>query len=316
MRAVVLSAFGGPERLEIQAVPKPVPGPGEVLIRIHAAGVNPVDAQNRADGTWAGLELPAVLGSDFSGVIEELGHGVTGWGIGDAVFGVSPFRDTRRGTYAEYHVTRPELMSLKPRSLDHVQAAAVPLAACTAYETVHERLAVRADEWLLIHGAAGGVGSFAVQLARSVGARVLAVASSRHHNLLGDLGADVCIDYESEDVAGAVRSHARGPVDAVADFVGTGTLSRSLPLLREHGRAATIVSFDGDFDLAIDLNITLHGVLLEPANPSALQVIAAQAARGLIRPVVSQVLSLEQASDAHRMLEAGHMQGKVVLCVR
>ena len=114
---------------------------------------------------------------------------------------------------------------------------------------------------------------------------------------------------------GAVKRHARGPVDAVADFVGRDTLSRSLPALRERGRAATIVSLDGDFDRAIDLNVTLHGVLLEPTNPTLLRAIAAQVEHGLLRPVVSQVLSLEQASDAHRILEAGHMQGKIVLCV-
>ena len=190
MRAVVLKAFGGPEHLRIATAQKPAPGTGEVLIRIHAAGVNPVDAQNREDGTWAELELPAVLGSDFSGVIEELGDGVTGWEVGDAVFGVTPFRNNRRGTYAEYHVITADLINRKPESLDHIQAAATPLAACTAYETVHERLAVRPEEWLLIYGAGGGVGSFAVQIARSAGARVLAVASSRHHDLLRDLGAE------------------------------------------------------------------------------------------------------------------------------
>jgi NADPH2:quinone reductase len=177
-------------------------------------------------------------------------------------------------------------------------------------------LRLQAGEWLLIHGAGGGVGSFAVQIAVCSGVRVLAVASARHHELLGELGAEACVDYADERFDDAVQRITGGEVDAVADFVGGESLSRSLSLLRKRGRAVEIVELRGDLEPLIDRNQELHGVLFDPSDPDPLRAIGADLAAGRLRPIVSEVLALEQAGEAHRRLEAGHRQGKLVLEVR
>jgi NADPH2:quinone reductase len=314
MRAVVYERFGGPEVLELRDWPRPEPEPDQLLVRIHAAGVNPVDAQNRADGAWAGIELPVIPGYDFSGVVEALGDRASDWAVGDEVFGAPPVRVTRSGSYAEYIAVPAELVAAKPKQLSHVEAAAVPIAGCTAYECVR-RLRLEPGERLLVLGAGGGVGSFAVQFATGLGARVLAVASARHHPLLTELGARACVDYTAEDVSEAVARLAGGEVEAIADFVGFGALAASLPLLRERGRAVEIVDLDGDLEPLIDRNQELHGVLFNPANPEPLRAVAAELEARRVRPVVSEVLPLEEAAEAHRLLEAGHRQGKLVLTV-
>ena len=315
MRAIVYERFGGPEVLELRDWPRPEPGNGEVVVAVHAAGVNPVDAQNRADGTWADLEPPVIPGYDFSGVVDAIGEEASNWAVGDEVFGALPVRATRSGSYAEYVAVPANMVAPKPERVSHVEAAAAPVAACTAHEVLR-RLSPRSGEWLLIHGAAGGVGSFAVQIGARAGAKVLAVASARHHELLGELGAEACIDYTKERVDEAVRRIARGEMDAVADLVGGEVLPASLALLRKRGRAAGIVDLEGNLESLIDRNQELHGVLFDPADPGPLRAIAAELAAGRLRSVVSEVLPLERAADAHRLLEAGHRQGKLVLQVR
>jgi NADPH:quinone reductase len=315
MRAVVYERFGGPEVLELRDWPTPEPGPDQVLVRVHAAGVNPTDAQSRADGAWAGIELPMVPGYDFSGVVEALGDEVVDCAVGDEVFGGLPVRFTRSGSYAEYLAVPADIVAPKPERLSHVEAAAVTIAGCTGYECVR-RVRLERGEWLLVLGAGGGVGSVAVQFAAGLGARVLAVASARHHELLAELGAEASIDYTAEDVAEAVPRITGGEVDAIVDFVGEGALAASLPLLRERGRAAEIVDLDGDIEPLIDHNQELHGVLFNPANPEPLRAVAAELEAGRVRPVVSEVLPLEDAAEAHRLLESGHRQGKLVLSVR
>jgi NADPH:quinone reductase len=315
MRAVVYERFGGPEVLELRDWPQPEPAAGELLVAVHAAGVNPVDAENRADGAWAEIQPPVIPGYDFSGVVEALGDGAGDVAVGDEVFGALPVRVTRSGSYAEYVAVSGEIVALKPDRLSHAEAAAAPVAACTAYESLR-RLRLEAGEWLFVHGAGGGVGTFAVQIATAMGARVLAVASARHHRLLGELGAEACVDYTAEDVGEAVRRIAGGEVDAVADFVGGPALASSLPLLRERGRVVEIVELAGDLELLLDRNQDFHGVLFNPANPEPLRDVAAELAAGQLRPVVSEVLPLERAAEAHRRLEAGHQQGKLVLEVR
>jgi len=252
MRAVVIDRFGPPDVLGVRDVDTPAPGQGEVRVEVHAAGVNPVDAQNRADGEWAGLSLPAILGSDFSGVVDVIGEGVTEWSEGEKVFGLSPFRGSSNGTYAEYHVAAAGSLLRKPGGLTHVEAAAIPLAAATALEVIDRRLAIEDGELVLVHGAGGGVGSFAVQLAAGAGASVIASASERHHELLGRLGADLCLDYRRVDVAEAARERTGRELDAVADFVGGDAIARSLAAMREGGRAASVVSLEGDLEPAID----------------------------------------------------------------
>ena len=178
MRAMVTPQFGGPDLFEERNVERPHLGPGEVQVRVVAAGTNPVDAKFRADGSSAGLEAPIILGLDVSGVVEEVGPGVTDLAPGDEVYYTPEvFGPRSNGSYAEYHVAKADIVTKKPASLSHEEAAAVPLAGGTAYEAIVRRLGVRVGETILIHGGAGGVGSFAVQIAKAAGARILATAS-------------------------------------------------------------------------------------------------------------------------------------------
>jgi NADPH:quinone reductase len=315
MRAIVLEEFGGPEVLHVQSIPIPRPGRGELLVAIHAASTNPVDAGNRTDGAWAGIWPPIVLGSDASGVIEAVGEGVDHFSRGDEVFYMSDFIGNPMGTYAEYQVVDADVVARKPDRLSHIEAAAVPLAAGTAYEVMAHRLAVRAGEWILIHGAAGGVGSYAVQIAAAHGCRVIASASAPRHPTLRKLGAVACIDYRTEDVPSTAQKAAGIELDAVADFVGGDLISRSIRVIRPHGRAATIASFQGDLELLIDRNITLHGVLVRP-NRARLEELRRMLDSGVLHPLIDEVLPLEQVQQAHVRLDSGHGRGKVVLKVR
>jgi NADPH2:quinone reductase len=318
MRAIVFEQFGSPDVLEAREVPLPIPGPGQVRVAVHAAGTNPVDAGNRLDGSWAGIQPPVIPGAEASGVVDALGPDVAQVGPGEEVFYLADFLRQRRGTYAEYHVVDAELLVPKPPGLSHVEAAALPLAAGTAYELIIRRLAVTAGEWVLLYGAAGGVGSAALQLAVAEGARVIAVARAEHHALLTELGALACLDYTSQEVVREAQTIAGGPVDAVADCVGGATLAHSLSALRPFGRAATIASVQGNpeqWDLLVDLNLTLHGILVRP-DRQRLAALSALVARGTLRPIIAQVLPLELAAQAHRRLETRHGQGKIVLQVR
>jgi NADPH:quinone reductase len=316
LRAVVISRFGGPGVLELMEVPDPIPGLREVRIAVHAAAVNPVDAANRTDGSWAGLRLPAIIGSDFSGVIDSVGADVSEWRRGDEVFGAAPFRGGGQGTYAEFHVANAETIARKPANLSHAEAAAVPLAGGTAHTVINRRLCVEPGARVLIHGAGGGVGVFAVQLVAAAGAQAVALASRRHHELLLDLGASAAIDYHDPDALATAQQLAGGEFDAVADFVGGTCLPSSLVWIREGGRAATIVELKGDLDLALDRNITVHGVLLDRSDRSLFDELCAAIEAGKLRPVVSTVLPLEEVVEAHRLLEAGHVQGKLVVAIR
>jgi NADPH:quinone reductase len=298
-------------------MPLPVPGPGQVRVAVHAAGTNPVDAGNRRNGSWAGLHPPVIPGAEASGVVDAVGPGVTQWTPGEEVYYLADFLHQPRGTYAEYHLAEAAILAPKPPGLSHVEAAALPLATGTAYDLIVRRLAVRAGEWVLLYGAAGGVGSAALQLAVAQGAQVIAVARTEHHPLLQSLGAAVCLDYTAVDVVRETQKITGGTVDAVVDCVGGTTIVQSLEALRPFGRAATITSVQGDqaqWDLLLDLNLTLHGVLVRPDQPR-LTALSTLVASGSLRPIVAQVLPLEEAAEAHRRLETHHGYGKIVLKV-
>lgn len=312
MLAIVFDTFGEPKVLHLQEIALPEPGPGQVRVAISAAGTNPVDAWSRRDGTWAGLHPPVIPGCEASGVIDAPGPGVTDFVQGDEVFYMSDFLHNVQGTYAEYQVVDAALLAHKPQALTHVEAAALPLAGGTAYETIIRRLAVTQGEWVLMYGAAGGVGSLALQMAVAQGAQVIAVARAHHHAFLSKLGAAACLDYTTQDVETSAQTIAGRKLDAVADFVGGETLARSLSAVRPYGRVASIVSIQGDLDQLLDLNLTFHGILVRPEQTRLVAIASLVSARALY-PIIDQVLPLKEAALAHQRLESGHGQGKVVL---
>jgi NADPH2:quinone reductase len=265
MKAAVIEASGGPEVFRVVEVPRPEPGAGELLVRVYAAGANPIDAGSRADGSWTETPLPAILGCDVSGLVEAIGDGVQEFAPGDEVFYMSEFLRRAPGGYAEYNAVDAAVVACKPPGLDHIEAASLPLAAGTA-ESVMQRLAPTDDEWVMVHAASGGVGGYAIQLAKARGARVIASASGPREPYLRDLGADAFVDYRAGDPFELAAELIGGPLDAVADLFGQGSVGSALPFVREGGRVATIVELNGDFDLAIDRNIPLHGVLVRPSR--------------------------------------------------
>ncbi|KAA0570898.1 zinc-dependent alcohol dehydrogenase family protein [Azospirillum sp. Sh1] len=314
MRAMVISRFGGPDVFELQDRPRPVAGPGELLVRVVASGTNPVDAKIRQAGSWAGIPFPAVLGYDVSGVVEEVGPGVTGFKAGDEVFYTPEIFGNPNGSYAEYTVTAASIVAHKPPGLSHVEAAGIPLAGGTAWEAIVRRLAVRPGETVLIHGGAGGVGSFAIQFAKAAGARVLATASKANHEAMRDLGADVTLDYRDTDVMDQILREAGGAgVDASFDTAG-GNVPMSTQVTRPFGRIATILPPTGDLDALYVKNQTLYGTFLTREG-ARLREMAPLFERGQARVIVDEVLPLEQVGKAHERLDSGHGRGKIILQV-
>jgi len=315
MRAMVIPAFGGPDVFELRDVPRPTPGPGEILVRVVASGTNPVDAKIRAAGRWARITPPAILGYDASGVVEEVGPGVSGFAAGDEVFYTPEIFGNQAGTYADYNVVPASIVAPKPKRLSHVEAAAVPLACGTAWEALVRRLKIRAGETVLIHGGAGGVGSFAVQIARASGARVLATAGSKNQETLRALGVYREIDYTQEDVAEVALQETGGAgVDAVFDTAGGDNIARSLRGTRPGGRLATIIAPKGDLADIYPKNLTLHGVFLTRES-LRLREMTPLLEHGQISPIVESVLDLTEVAEAHRQLDSGHGRGKLVLSV-
>ena len=316
MRALVMPRFGGPELFEESDLERPEPGPGEALVRVVVAGTNPVDTKPRADGSFAGLEPPVVLGSDVSGVVEEVGAGVEDLAPGDEVYYTPEiFGPGSNGGYAEYNLVRAGIVAKKPASISHEEAAAVPLAGGTAYEVLVRRLRLRVGETVLIHGGAGGVGSFAVQIAHTSGARVIATAGPDNEETLRDLGADVAVDYTRTSVADVALEETDGAgVDVVFDCVGGATVVESIAATKPFGRLATILGAQGDLTPLHVKNQTLHGVLLMRER-ARLDEMSPMLDRGQIEPLVDEVLDLGQVGEAHERLDSGHGRGKVVLRV-
>ena len=313
MRAVVIDRFGGPEVLTVRDVDVPEPAADELLVRVLASGTNPVDAKIRAAGQWAHIALPAILGYDASGVVERLGACVRDFDVGDEVFYTPEIVGNRYGTYAEYSVVPAAIVARKPAALSHIEAAAVPLAGGTAWEAIVRRLAVRPGESVLIHGGAGGVGSFAVQFAKISGAFVIATAGPSNQAHLRELGVDVPLDYRSDDVvASSLEMTGGAGVDAVFDTVGGDVLQRSQQAARPFGRLATILAPSGDFTHAYLHNQTIHGIFLTRER-RRLEEMTPLLDHRRIRVVIERTLPLDQAAEAHRRLDSGHGWGKVVL---
>jgi NADPH:quinone reductase-like Zn-dependent oxidoreductase len=308
MRAIGQDEFGGPEVLKLIEVARPVPGPAEVLVRVHAAGVNPTDSWHRATGGLAGAVIP--LGWDVSGVVEEVGAGVTTLAPGDEVFGM-PRHPLPAGTYAEYVTSSARHLARKPARLSHGQAAALPLAGLTAWQALVETADIRPGQRVLIHAAAGGVGHLAVQIAKARGAHVIGTARSAKHDFLRALGADELIDYTEVEFENAID-----PVDVVLDAIGGAYGPRSLRTLRPGGVLVALASPAESYlaEQARPLGLRA-GFMIVEADHAGMREIAALAEAGLLRPELDTVLPLEQAAKAHELADSRRTTGKIVLSV-
>ncbi|SCF28448.1 NADPH:quinone reductase [Micromonospora echinospora] len=309
MRAVSQDSLGGPEVLRVVEVDRPEPGISEVLVRVHAAGVNPTDLWHRATGGLLG-ETPVRLGWDVSGVVEAVGLGVTMFRPGDEVFGM-PRLPQPAGTYAEYVTSPARHLARKPAALSHVEAAALPLAALTAYQSLVDTAGVRPGQRVLVHAAAGGVGHLAVQIAKAHGAHVVGTARAAKHAFVRGVGADEVIDYTRVDFASAVSD-----VDIVIDTIGGDYGPRSLRTLRTGGIVVSLAS-PAEARLAVeacDLGVRAGFTIVEPDH-AGMKAIAALVEAGQLRPEVAVVLPLDQVAKAHEIAQAGRTTGKIVLTV-
>ncbi|HEX2734658.1 MAG TPA: zinc-binding dehydrogenase [Polyangiaceae bacterium] len=312
MKAMIIREFGGPERFEAADLPKPGPGPTQVLVKLAATSVNPVDYKIRQAGSWAGIPMPAILGYDGAGVIETVGPLVTDLAPGDEVF-YSARIFGRQGTYAQYHVEDAEIVAKKPPKLSFEEAAALPLAAMTAYDAIVTSFETKLGDTVLVHAGAGGVGAYAVQLAKAAGARVLATGRPENAALIRSLGADEVIDYRTTPFEDEVNRLTEGRgVDAAFDTVGGDTVVRSSRCVRPFGKIATIVRVDGDVNALMMRNQSLYFGFMERTGPK-IKALSVLAARGQVRPLIDSVMPLEAVADAHRKIEAGGMRGKIVL---
>ena len=309
MRAISQEVLGGPEVLSVVEREMPVLGPSDVLVRVHAAGVNPTDWLHRKTGLYLGRP-PFVVGWDVSGVVEAIGAGVTILEPGDEVFGMLDY-PRGAGGYAEYAAVPARNVVRKPAGLDHIHAAALPVVALTAWQALVDTADVRAGQRVLIHAAAGGVGHVAVQIAKARGAYVIGTASAGKHEFVRGLGADEVIDYTTTDFAEAVRD-----VDVVLDTVGGEYGLRSLRTMRAGGVLVAIV-FAGREEvraLGKDHGVTVKHLTVE-ADHAGMKAIASLVEQGRLRVEIDAVLSLEQAGEAQRRGETGRTTGKLVLSV-
>ncbi|QRP46714.1 NADP-dependent oxidoreductase [Amycolatopsis sp. FDAARGOS 1241] len=307
MRVVTQQEFGGPEVLQVVEAPRPVPGPTEVLVRVHAAGVNPVDWKSRAQEVFLG-KPPYTLGWDVSGVVEEVGFGATGVQPGDEVLGM-PWFPREAGAYAEY-VTAPSRQFVrKPAGLSHVEAAGLPLAGLTAWQALVDVAGVRSGQRVLVDAAAGGVGHLAVQIAKARGAYVLGTASAAKHDFLRSIGVDEPLDYRDETVTAS-------DVDVHLGLVGERGDLRWLPAVKEGG---LVISVPGGVAPAVRAEAEKRGVrtsplLVEPDRIGLLGLVEL-VEEGKLKVRVDQTFPLDEVAKAHERGEAGRATGKIVLTV-
>lgn len=304
MKAAIVREFGPPSVIVTAVVPQPKPAAGQVLVRVEAAGVGPWDALIREGKAVVSPPLPIILGSDFSGVVEAAGPGVSEFNPGDEVYGAT--NEQFIGAYAEYACASAKMIAHKPRTLDYIAAASAPVVAVTASQILFEHAHARAGQTVLIHGAAGNVGAYAVQMAKNAGLHVIATASSRDAEFVRRLGAGKVVDYEVrfEEVV--------PPVDIVVDTIGGEVRERSLRVLAPDG---ILVSVASPIPLEIARRYGMRAVFfLVEVTPSRLNALTALFDSGELTPHVGTVLPLEQARTAHEMLAgAMHARGKIVL---
>src|SRR5215469_2657451 len=304
MRAVVAHEYGPPDVLKIEQVPRPEPADDEVLVRVIASSVNPADPLTLS-GKYAkefGTHLPLIAGYDIAGVVEKTGANITQLKVGDAVYGYPTFG----GGWADYVNVKEWEVAAKPKSLNFVEAAAVPMGALTAWQSLVDVAKLQPGQTILIHGGSGGVGSFAVQIAKARGARIIATASTANQDLLKQLGADVAVDYTKTKFEDAAKD-----VDAVLDPVGKDTLARSYGVVKKGGIVMSLVARPDPVELK---KRGIRGAAIS-VHPDAedLTQIAQLIDAGKIKPIVTQVLPLSEAVAAQQQAATHHTRGKVVL---
>jgi len=330
MRAAICETYGGPEVLEVTDVPVPQLGPNGVLVRVCAASVNPVDWKLRKGLLRAvrDVRFPVIWGCDVSGVVDRVGTAITHFRPGDEVYG---FKDgyvakTFRGTYAEYAVVPEKALALKPASLDHEQAAAIPCGALTAWQALVEQGGLQPGQRVLVHAGAGGVGIFAIQIAKAFGAVVAATAGSGNQDFLRGLGVDVPIDYTQEPIERRLSGY-----DLALDGVGRPVWRSSLRALKRGGKLITLAppiphepgtklhffATAGTGVTAGSIGALIGGkrLLITQVKPRGgnLEKLNALIEAGKVRPVIERVFSLDDIADAHRLSETGHVRGKIVV---
>lgn len=310
MKAATIHRYGEADVLELEEIARPEPAAGEVLIRVQAAGINPVDIKTRRGQGVAGRlkGFPVILGWDIAGVVEGLGPGVSEFVVGDPVYGMIRFPEEGKA-YAEYATAPAAHLAPAPKTLTPVEAAAVPLAALTAWQALFEGLDLQAGETILIHAAAGGVGHLAVQLAHRKGAHVLGTASAANEEFVRGLGAERVIDYTRTPFDTAVEG-----VDAVLVTVAGEVRERSAAVLRPGGRLISIVGLPTNAEAAKAEGKTAGAIMVRP-DAAQLAEIAARIDRGELKPTVSAVFPLADAASAHRQSETGKTRGKIVLAI-
>jgi NADPH:quinone reductase-like Zn-dependent oxidoreductase len=293
MRAISQDEHGGPEVLKTVTTPRPTPGLGQILIRVHATSVNPVDVMNRTAGVFVG-KPPTVLGYDVSGTVEAVGPGVTVHRAGDEVFGMLPFPHGH-GSYAEYVVAPARPFVRKPERLDHVQAAALPMAGLTAWQALVETAGIGEGSRVLINGAAGGVGHLAIQIAKARGAYVIAVAAGSNAGFVRGLGADEVIDYTTTGI-----TEATGDLDAALETIGGDYPAQAVQALKPGGILVSTLppSLAPAVPAAVERGVRLAGLFVE-ADRLGMNELAALVSDGRLTPVVDATFPLEEAAKAH-----------------
>jgi len=313
MRAIAIEEFGGPERLQLMDLPRPRPGKSEVLVRAVAVGVNPVDWNIREGRLQKILPhaFPLVPGWDVAGVVEQLGENATRFRKGDRVWAYAWKPHVQWGCYAEYVAVAETSVALMPTKLLYEEAAAVPLAALTAWQCLFDDPGIGSGSSVLVHAAAGGVGHFAVQLARHAGAGVIGTAGTANQPFVLELGAIATVDYTKEDFREVVRRHRPEGVDLAICSTDLETMKRSYDVIKPGGRLVSLVG-EPDPEEAARHNVTSSDLFVEP-DAEQLATLAGLVDLGKLRPHVQKIYALRDAAQAQKRSAEGHVRGKLVL---
>jgi alcohol dehydrogenase len=310
IRAARLERYGNAEAVQMENIGIPEPKSGELLLRVHAAGLNPMDWKVRAGflKERTPLELPVTLGGDFSGVVQAAGLGVANFKIGDEVYGQASPLSGGSGSFAKFTLAQAGTVATKPRNISHLESAALPLAGTAALQALKEHLGVSRNQRVLIHGGAGGIGSFAVQLAKYLGAHVATTVGARDIGYAKALGADTVLDYKAQNFEQVLRD-----LDAVLDTVGGDTYARSFKVLRKGGRLASMLQ-EPPQALAAEFEVEASMVFARPTT-QRLQRLAALVDQGALKVNIDRTFPLEQAAQALLYLQKESPRGKVVLAM-